>query len=150
MRKLPRPVTFALLAVLALGLNVAALGEEPSADGLPDIAGDYVGKVSFKFFPLDPSEKKSHGSFPATCTVLQKGSAIELDIEVTSDEGPQQWTLTGVLGNSSFWATNASATDPLTLSGRVTGKTKLKWRAAGVLAGADELNEVRFNFAPVE
>ncbi len=151
MRRLPRPLSLVLLAVLALGLNATAGEEGLAADGLPLIAGDYAGKVSFKFFPLDPSEKNEKGSFPATCAVAQKGAEITLDIEVQTDEGLQQWTLVGVLGNTNFWVTNASATDPLTLSGRVKGKApKLKLKATGVLGGPNDLNTVKFSFEPAE
>ena len=150
MRRLSLPLSLVLLTVLGLGLKAIA-GEGPGADGLPVIAGSYAGKVNYTFFPLEPSEKKKKGSFPATCEVTQKGAEIQIVIDVQSEEGLQQWTLTGALGNSNFWVTNGSLTEPLTLSGHVKGKEpKLKLKLAGVLGGPDELNEVKFSFAKVQ
>ena len=136
----PTFVAAAVLAFAALGAGLLRAQEEPVADGLPSLVGEWDGRISMKGSVLEPSVPATKVKQDCHLAITQNGPNINAVLTLPQEGEDVVYYLHGQVGNGSFWLTGDTTGfgTPLTLIGKASGSPgSLKFKASGVAATTD-------------
>ncbi|HET6202570.1 MAG TPA: hypothetical protein VFI25_07180 [Planctomycetota bacterium] len=153
----PTIVLATALVLGGLGGAAASLRLQGVPNGIPDLAGQWAGRVQFTEYDLSDSSSSSYDRKSCTFVLLvtQTGAnlAMQLAPSCPSDDSTPAILLTGKVGNRHFWAYASSsaageAEGEILLSGKVSGSgARLKMKGIGIAVddSGSECEELRFS-----